>query len=154
MERKFKAKVEGWLIALIVFGAITSLTILIGLGITRPEERDVFLLSGLLIILGDTIAIYLITHTVYLIDSRNIKIYFGPLKVANIRINEIQRVELIDGIFGKGWRDRAISFSRIAIKITLNNSKSYIISPENRISFLEHLYSFRPDLREYQERPQ
>ncbi len=132
MKKKYKSGISYWLlnILLIVFSTVSILLYIDGV----PWY------AYLLIIILFVFILQLFVNTYYIIEGDVLKIRSGFLYKLNIDIHQIKRIEETNSPLSSP----AASFDRI--EITYNKFDSVIISPKEKLGFIQDILQINPSI--------
>lgn len=132
MKKKYKSGISYWLlnILLIVFSTVSILLYIDGV----PWY------AFLLIIILFVFILQLFVNTYYIIEGDVLKIRSGFLYKLNIDIHQIKRIEETNSPLSSP----AASFDRI--EITYNKFDSVIISPKEKLGFIQDILQINPSI--------
>lgn len=133
MKKVFPSKVD---IALPILFVVTSIpAIVIGV---REHDMMVFVVM----IATFALIMYLLYDTNYTITQGNLKVHSGFIVNKNIKITEIKAIRKTDSLLSAP----ASSLSD-RIEVFYENSKSVIISPKDKQSFVEELLKQNSEIK-------
>jgi hypothetical protein len=132
LKKKYKSGISYWLlnILLIVFSTVSILLYIDGV----PWY------AYLLIIILFVFILQLFVNTYYIIEGDVLKIRSGFLYKLNIDIHQIKRIEETNSPLSSP----AASFDRI--EITYNKFDSVIISPKEKLGFIQDILQINPSI--------
>ena len=129
--KKYKSKVG--------LGIVLFIVIVLGITSTIMIIHKVWIgLAINLIVLG--FMFYLFSSTYYIIEGNNLKIKSGFLYKQTIKIDLIKKIVKTNNPISSP----ATSLDRIAI--TYNKTDTVIVSPKDKMDFIDHLKNINPEI--------
>ena len=135
MERTFKSKVDAFIVVIVIgamaFAVYTSF-------VQRQEmEQSIFLHNAIAVGVMALVVLPLVFNTRYVVskEKKDVSIKCGLIPYGTYNIEEIVSVEDSHTI----WASPAVSLDRI--KLNLKGGKSVVISPKEKMEFVNLLQS-------------